>query len=51
MLASDPLASGESRVGSARIIIASPLTVLYDVYPDDSIVEVFAVFYWRRSNE
>jgi hypothetical protein len=48
LLASNPLEVGESRGGNTRVIIEPPLTVLYDVYPDDSLVEVFAVFYWRR---
>jgi hypothetical protein len=42
-----PLGAGESRAGSSRIIIAHPLTVLYDVYPEDTLVEVFAVSYWK----
>jgi plasmid stabilization system protein ParE len=48
LLASNPMDVGESRGGNTRIIIERPLTVLYDVYPDDALVEVFAVFYWRR---
>ena len=30
---------------------ASPLTVLYEVFPQDAVVEVFSVFYWRRRKE
>jgi hypothetical protein len=26
----------------------APLSVLYEVYPDDARVEVFAIFFWRR---
>jgi hypothetical protein len=48
MLARNPLVAGESRDGRTRIVIERPLTVLYEVYPDDAMVEVFAVFYWRR---
>jgi hypothetical protein len=48
LLANDPLKVGESRDGTTRIITERPLTVLYDVYADDAMVEVFAVFYWRR---
>ena len=47
-LTSNPFGAGESRGGDARIIIQRPLTVLYDVYQDDALVEVFAVYYWRR---
>jgi hypothetical protein len=48
VLASNPLGAGESRGGNTRIVIERPLTVLYDVYPDDAMVEVFGVFNWRR---
>jgi plasmid stabilization system protein ParE len=48
ILATTPLEAGESRGGNSRILVERPLTVLYDVYPDDALVEVFAVFYWRR---
>ncbi len=46
ILASDPLRSGESRDGNTRIIIEQPLTALFELYPDDKLVEVFSVFYW-----
>ena len=48
ILASNPLEAGESRGGNTRIIVEQPLTVLFDVFPDDGLVEVFSVFYWRR---
>jgi hypothetical protein len=48
LLARDPIKVGESRGGNSRIVIERPLTVLYDVYPEDAQVEVFAVYYWRR---
>jgi hypothetical protein len=51
LLASDPLNAGESRGGNTRIIVARPLTALYDIYPDDALVEVFAVSYWRRRKQ
>ncbi len=51
ILAANPLDAGESRGGNSRIIIERPLTVLYDVYTDDSLVEVFAVFFWRRRKQ
>lgn len=46
ILASDPLRAGESRDGNTRIIIEQPLTALFELYPDDKLVEVFSVFYW-----
>lgn len=48
ILTGTPIEAGESRDGNTRIIIKSPLTVLYDVYPDERVVEVFAVSYWKR---
>ena len=48
ILASNPLGAGESRGGNARIFAERPLAMLFDVYPDDALVEVFAVFRWRR---
>jgi hypothetical protein len=48
ILASDPLGVGESRGGNTRMLVERPLTVLYDDYPDDALVEVFAVYFWRR---
>ena len=48
VLARNPLDAGESRGESTRIIIERPLTALYDVFPDDNLVSVFAIFYWRR---
>ncbi|HEY3392392.1 MAG TPA: hypothetical protein VGK58_06785 [Lacipirellulaceae bacterium] len=51
LLASDPLNAGESRGGNTRIIVERPLTVLFDLFPDDRLVEVFAVSYWRRRKQ
>jgi hypothetical protein len=51
ILASRPLDVGESRNGNSRVIIQPPLTALYDVYPDDALVEVFAVCYWKRRKQ
>lgn len=48
ILTNNPLAVGESRGGNSRIIIQRPLTALYDVYSDDALVEVFAIYYWKR---
>jgi len=45
ILASNPLDASESRGGNSRTIIQRPLTVLYDVYQDDALAEVFAVYY------
>jgi hypothetical protein len=51
ILAVNPLDAGESRDGDSRVIFERPLTVMYDVYPDDNRVEVFAVFDWSRREE
>jgi hypothetical protein len=51
VLAHNPLDAGESRGDSSRIIIEWPLTVLFDVHPDDALVSLFAVFYWRRRKQ
>ena len=48
ILANKPLDAGESRGGNSRILIEQPLTVLYDVFAEDALVQVFSVFYWRR---
>jgi hypothetical protein len=44
LLARSPLNVGESREGNTRIVMEPPLAVLYDVFPDDARIEVFAVF-------
>jgi hypothetical protein len=51
ILSDNPLGAGESRDGNTRILTERPLTVLYDVYLDDALVEVFAVFYRRRRQQ
>lgn len=51
ILSSNPLDAGESREGASRVIIEPPLTVIYEIYPDDAVVEVFAVFDWSRGAE
>jgi hypothetical protein len=38
-----PLAVGESRNDPARVIIERPLTVYYEVYPDERVVVVTSV--------
>jgi plasmid stabilization system protein ParE len=48
LLGSKPLDVGEARAGSTRIIIERPLTLLYEVFPDDCHVSVHAISYWRR---
>ena len=48
ILASNPLEVGESRGGRKRIVIEWPLTVLYEMFTEDAVVEVFLVFYWQR---
>jgi hypothetical protein len=51
ILASNPLDAGESREGNSRIMVLQPLTVLFDVDPDDRTVEVFSTFHWQRCKE
>jgi hypothetical protein len=45
LLSKDPLAVGESRGNSTRILIVDPLAVYYDVLEEVRIATVFAV--WR----
>lgn len=45
LLARDPEVRGESRQGSARIIVVQPLVVAFDVREDDRLVSVLSV--WR----
>jgi hypothetical protein len=51
LLANNPMHVGESRERNTRIIVERPLTVLYDVFTGDALVEVFAVYYWRRGKQ
>ena len=48
MNATIPIEASESRSESARIIIERPLTVYFEVHPDDMLVVVLAVIRWRR---
>ena len=43
LLASDPMDAGESRSGNDRILIASPLAVVFEVSELDCRVDVLAV--------
>lgn len=45
LLRNDPQTRGESRSGSTRILVSSPLVVSYDIREEDRIVEVLAVRY------
>jgi len=45
LLARTPLDVGESRTSNERILAVSPLSVRYDVWPDDMRVKVHNV--WR----
>lgn len=45
-LSRDPLAIGESRGGHTRIVIAPPLTILYDVDEPNRLVRVWNL--WRQ---
>jgi hypothetical protein len=44
LLRSDPLSCGESRDNSKRVLLVPPLTVFYDVIPDDQMVIVWNIF-------
>jgi len=46
-----PLEVGEARAGATRVVIQRPLTIIYEVFPDDLIVRVHAISYWRRRKE
>ena len=48
LLASIPIEASESRSGPTRVIIEPPLTVLFDLSPDDATVAVTAVTRWKR---
>ena len=45
LLGRDPLAHGESRTGSIRVMFVSPVGVFFDVQEQDRIVAVLSV--WR----
>jgi plasmid stabilization system protein ParE len=49
ILAIRPLEVGESRVANSRILLHSPLAVLYEVSDDDRRVEVWSV--WNTSGK
>jgi plasmid stabilization system protein ParE len=44
LLSSTPLEVGESRAGRTRILTVMPLSIFYDVYDDDHLVAVWAVW-------
>jgi hypothetical protein len=46
-LARNPLAAGEARSGTSRILIEPPLAVEYDVIVDDHKVVVCHVWRWN----
>jgi plasmid stabilization system protein ParE len=47
-LRTNPTSVGESRVADIRILAVSPLSVYYDVYEDDRLVAVWAVWQARK---
>jgi hypothetical protein len=51
ILGRNPHNAGESRGDTTRVLVERPLAVLFEVFADDAIVEVFSVFYWQRQNE
>ncbi len=47
LLKIDPLAVGESRVSTLRILFEEPIAVVYDVRESDFVVKVWAVWQWK----
>ncbi len=43
LLRENPLDLGESRSGNARILVLSPLAVVYEVLPEDRLVQVLSI--------
>jgi len=43
LLRDNPLQQGESRSGDIRVLIVSPLAVVYEVRNEDRLVEVLAI--------
>lgn len=43
-----PVTLGESRTGRRRVYIVNPVTVFFEVHPDERLVAVTAVRYHRR---
>jgi hypothetical protein len=43
-----PATLGESRAGSRRVYIVNPVTVFFEVHPDEQVVVVTTVRYHRR---
>jgi len=51
LLRSNPLSVGESRGGSSRLLYVAPLAAYYDVFPDDMLVAVWAVWQHPRPGD
>lgn len=51
LLRSDPLTAGESREGNSRLIYVAPLAAYYDVFPDDMLVAVWALWQHPRPGD
>ena len=51
-LADDPSGVGESRDGNERVLIVNPLTVLYEVFPEQSVVMIYRLVHhgYRAGN-
>jgi ParE toxin of type II toxin-antitoxin system, parDE len=45
-LKADPYANSESRFGNTRVMFVPPLGVAYDIYDDDCLVAVWAVWHY-----
>jgi len=48
LLRSDPLSVGEARESNSRLLYVAPLAVFYDVFPDDMLVAVWALWQHPR---
>jgi hypothetical protein len=48
LLRDRPLEVGEERVPPERLLLVSPLSLLYQVSPDDMLVTVIAVWQWKQ---
>lgn len=46
-LSGNPAEEGESREGNERVLIVNPLTVLYEVFPNQSTVLIYRLVHHR----
>lgn len=50
-LATDPMNAGESRVGTVRVLIVEPLSVVFSVRVEDRFVKVIEISHRIRRRE